>query len=102
MTRDYTKIGIAVALVIFLIFLSVQIVKFSGRRGAARATYDEAKTEYDSMVADHASLEEDFRYYSDPENLSKELRSRFNYTLPGEKILIFVQEASSTGSRRSE
>lgn len=92
MTRDYTKIGIAVALFIFLIFLSAQIVKFSGRSHAARSTYEAAKAEYDSALADHEVLKEDFRYYSDPENLSKELRARFNYTLPGEKMLILIRE----------
>lgn len=96
MTKDYTKIGIAVTLFIFLIFLSAQIVKFSGRRHAARDTYETAKKEYDNTVADHEILKEDFRYYSDPENLSKELRTRFNYTLPGERILILVQEGAST------
>lgn len=99
MTKDYTKIGIAVALFVFLVFLSAQIVKFSGRRHDARATYETAKAEYDSAAADHENLEEDFRYYSDPENLSKELRARFDYTLPGERILIFVQEGASTTDR---
>lgn len=96
MTKDYTKIGIAVALIVFLSFLIVQIVKFAGRQHEARAIYDAAKAEYDTAAADHENLKEDFRYYSDPENLSKELRARFNYTLPGEKILIFVQEGDST------
>lgn len=99
MIKDYTKIGIAVALFVFLIFLSVQIVKFSGRRHSARGTYDAAKAEYDQTAEDNESLKEDFRYYSNPENLSKELRARFNYTLPGEKILIFVQEGASTTDR---
>lgn len=98
MKRDYTKIAIAAALFIFLIFLIVQIVKFSGRRHAARATYETANAEYDRAAADNEGLKEDFRYYSDPENLSKELRSRFNYTLPGERMLIFVQEGASTTS----
>lgn len=96
MIKDYTKIGIALAMVVFLVFLVVQIVKFSGRQNSARAIYETAKKEYDSAAADHEVLKEDFRYYSDPENLSKELRARFNYTLPGERILIFVQEGAST------
>jgi|SRR3989344_2875328 len=99
MSRDYTKIGIAAALAIFLVFLIVQIVKFSGRRQNARATYNAAKAEYDLAAEDNKQLQDDFRYFSDPENLAKELRSRFNYTLPGERILIFVQEGATTTER---
>jgi hypothetical protein len=96
MIKDYTKIGIAAALGIFLIFLIVQIVKFSGLSHEARATYEAAKADYDATATDHDILREDFEYYSDPENLAKELRARFNYTLPGEKMLIFVQEGATT------
>ena len=99
MIRDYTKIGIAAALGIFLIFSIVQIVKFSGRRHAASAVYEEAKKEYDGAAEDNKKLQEDFRYLSDSENLSKELRARFNYTFPGERILIFVQEGATTTDR---
>ena len=96
MKKDYTKIGIAAALLIVLAFLVVQIVKFTGRRQAARIEYDAAKAEYDTANTDHAELQEDFKYYSDPANLSKELRARFNYTLSGEKILILVKEGATT------
>lgn len=99
MIKDYTKIGISAVLFIFLIFVVVQIVKFSGREQAARAEYDEVKAEFDRTQADHERLREELSYYSDPDNLSKELRSRFNYTLPGEKILILVQEPAADGNR---
>ena len=96
MKRDYTKIGIAVALFIFLVFILVQIVEFSGRERAARTVYDATKAQFDQANADQENLKEDFDYYSDPANLSKEMRSRFNYALPGEKMLILVPQGSST------
>lgn len=95
MKQDYTKIFIAAALGIFLIFILVQIVKFSGRMQGARAEYDAAKAEFDRTSAESADLKSEYEYFSNPENLNKELRSRFNYTLPGEKLLILVPKASS-------
>jgi cell division protein FtsB len=93
MIKDYTKIGICAVLFIFLVFVVVQTVKFSGREREARAEYDEVKEEFDRTQADHQTLREELSYYSNQDNLAKELRARFNYTLPGEKILILVQEA---------
>jgi hypothetical protein len=103
MTRDYSKLAIAAVLFILLIFVVVQIVKFSGRMRAAKGMYDSVQTDFERTRADHENLKAEFSYFSNPVNLSKELRSRFNYTLPGEKILILVQEESaptSTESRR--
>jgi cell division protein FtsB len=37
----------------------------------------------------------DLEYFSHPENLEKELRSRYNYKNPGEKLIILVQPAQS-------
>jgi len=98
MKNDYTKIGIAAVLFVFLVFLLVQIVEFSGRERAAHGVYDAAKAQFDQTSGDQQSLKEDFDYYSDPVNLAKEMRARFSYTLPGEKTLILVQEGSSTTS----
>lgn len=96
MSRDYTKIFIAAVLGIFLLLILVQIVKFSGRMRGARMEYDAAKAEYDRTAAEGVRLQSEYEYFSNPENLNKELRSRFNYTLPGEKLLILVPKASST------
>jgi hypothetical protein len=98
MKNDYTKIGIAAVLFLFLIFVVVQIVEFSGREHAARGSYYAAKAQFDQTTMDEQDLKEDFDYYSNPTNLSKEMRSRFSYALPGEKTLILVQEGSSTES----
>jgi hypothetical protein len=92
MVKDYTKIAIAAVLAVFLVFILVQIVKFSGRMHDARAGYDAVQTDFDRTRSDRDRLQEEYSYYSNPANLSKELRSRFNYTLPGEKILILVPE----------
>jgi len=37
-------------------------------------------------------LDEKIEYFSEPRNLEKELRARFNYRLPFEKLIIVIPE----------
>jgi cell division protein FtsB len=48
--------------------------------------------------AQEASLQEETQYLSNPANLEKELRARFNYKKPGETMVIIVPDATSTTS----
>jgi cell division protein FtsB len=71
----------AVLIQVFLIFkernqLKDKIDDFSGRLGVLLKENDELRKEID--------------YLSWPENLEKELRARFNYKKPGEKMIIIV------------
>lgn len=79
-------------LLVFLVFLIVQIVHFSGRAAEARTAYEAAKIAHDERLGEKERLEAEVRYYSDPENFAKELRARFNYHDPGEKTLILVPQ----------
>lgn len=42
------------------------------------------------LQEENSLLLADLEYFSEPENLEKELRSRFNYKSPGEKLIIIV------------
>lgn len=42
------------------------------------------------LIEDSENLKADLEYFSDPANIEKELRSRFNYKNPGEKLIIGV------------
>ena len=48
---------------------------------------DSAKEE---ILKDNEKLKQDIDYFSEPHNLEKELRARFNIRLPGEKLIIIV------------
>jgi len=93
---DLTKIAIAGALTLFLVFAVWQIYVFYGRRAEARARYEAADKELEAAKLDNERLRAEIEYYANPENLEKELRARFNYRDPDEKTLIFVAPASST------
>lgn len=43
-----------------------------------------------AFTDESAVLQADLTYFAEPENLLKELRARFNYKKPGEKLIIIV------------
>ncbi len=45
-----------------------------------------------------ASLQNEAQYLSNPANLEKELRARFNYKKPGEQMIIIVPAGPNTTS----
>lgn len=44
----------------------------------------------EAMVKENVDLRSEIEYFSHPENLEKELRSKFNYKKPDEKMMIIV------------
>ena len=47
-----------------------------------------------SLSGENGRFQADLKYFAFPENLEKELRSRFNYKKPGEKLIIVVPPKS--------
>jgi len=90
------KIALTVILSIFLVFLIVQIWLFSSRTKDAQARFDAVNAQLQKAEKDNSQLQSDFAYYLNPLNLEKELRARFNYRLPDEKLIIIVPSPSST------
>jgi len=83
---------------VFLIFLFGQIWSFSGKAREAEGRYAGLKEELDRAREDKEALKRDFEFYLNPANLEKELRARFNYRLPGEKLIIIVPAPSASGT----
>ncbi len=81
---------------IALVFVVVLLIGVTVRQ-AYRVVeeYRTAKARFDKVYAsvrvvdeENAELRDEVRYLEDPENAVKELRTRFNYRLPGEKLII--------------
>ena len=87
---DVAKIVISVFLFLFLAFVGSQIYVYEHKAADARTAYEEAKGRLEATQEDQAKLRSDLSYYSNPLNLEKELRARFNYHSPGERTLILV------------
>lgn len=52
--------------------------------------FEETQAKLATVSRENAAIREDIVYLSEPENLEKELRARFHYHLPGEKMMIIV------------
>lgn len=48
--------------------------------------------ELELVVGENEDLHGKIEYFSNPRNLEKELRARFNYRLPYEKLIIVIPE----------
>ncbi len=90
------KLIAAVILSGLLIFLGTQIYAFLGKEKALQKDFSDLKARLDAAKLDEAKLQADLNYYLNPANLEKELRARFNYKAPDEKLLILVPRNNST------
>ena len=84
------KISIAVFLTALLIVLGNEIYFFGKKNNQNELRYKELQSETARARADYDRMESDLNYYLNPENLEKELRSKFNYKKSGEKLIIVV------------
>ncbi|PIR98686.1 MAG: hypothetical protein COT88_00250 [Candidatus Colwellbacteria bacterium CG10_big_fil_rev_8_21_14_0_10_41_28] len=96
------KIAYAVA-VIVVAYLGYQVYLLQGERSSISNDYREVEEEYTGLSEENDSLKDDLEYLSDDYNLEKELRARFNYRLPNEKLIIIVPgEETDTATSTAE
>lgn len=95
------KIAAIAGLSIILIFLGVQIFSFVGQVHTLGSAYASAENELTKAKTEEANLQDEQQYLANPANLEKELRARFNYVKPGEKMIIIVPTATSSVSSSS-
>ena len=83
---------------IILLGLLTQVYKMGSEGWVLRKEVKEVNKELVLVESDNADLKEKIGYYSNPRNLEKELRARFNYRLPNEKLIIVVPKKEATSS----
>ncbi len=81
---------------IILIGFLVQVYKMGSEGWALRKEVKEVDKELTLVGTDTNDLKEKISYYSNPRNLEKELRARFNYRFPNEKLIIVVPKKESS------
>ena len=79
----------AVSLLV-MTYLGYQVYILQSEKLAIKGEFEEIQTQYDELQTDNERLGKDIEYLSDPHNLEKELRARFNYRSPNEKLIIVV------------
>lgn len=96
------KIAAIVVLSLFLIVIGVQVFSFVGQEWTLGSQLADVQANLTKAQAQETSLQEEVQYLSNPANLEKELRARFNYKKPGEQMIIIVPSASSTSASSTD
>ena len=81
--------------------LSFEIYSTLLRQDEASRQLEELNSQLQKARLDQVQLQSELKYYGNPVNLEKELRARFNYREPGEKLIIIVPQAGSGSSSQS-
>jgi len=95
------KLAAVIILTVLLVFFAWQIHSFSVSGKAAAVQYESLKGQLDQAKADQGSLQADLNYYLNPANLEKEVRARFNYRAPDEKLIVIVPSVPSSTTTSS-
>ena len=87
------KALIYLALLAIISLLSFQIYSLNKQRLVLKSDFDKITKELTPLNKENKELIAEINYLKNPDNLEKELRSRFNYVKPGEKLIIVVPES---------
>ena len=91
--------GIVIVVTLTLTYVSGQLF-FSYRNLSFKS--GSLQSRLNLLIADSENLKADLEYFSDPANIEKELRSKFNYKNPGEKLIIGVLQKDSQPDSSAE
>jgi len=84
------RVLIIIILIIILTLILIELYFLIKERNQLRADLDNLNSRLQALTKENAELQSEIEYFSHPENLEKELRSKFNYKKPDEKMMIIV------------
>jgi len=84
------RVFIVIILSIILSAILAQSYFIIKERNRLKTDLDNLNNRLQALLGENADLRSDIEYFSHPENLEKELKSRFNYKEGGEKMIIIV------------
>ncbi len=84
------RLAIVFLLILILAGFSVELYLMVKERSQLVEKIGGLNNRLEALVKENINLRSEIEYFSHPENLEKELRSRFNYKKPDEKMLIIV------------
>lgn len=88
------KIAAFIAVSALLLFVVYEAGAYMMRGREAARRLQELELKLSRARGERDKLEADMLYYKNPDNFEKELRARFNYKLPSEKLVIVVSTSS--------
>jgi cell division protein FtsB len=72
------------------VMLGLGVYKLTVEKNALAKETKNARDELNELNEEKKSLEEEMSYLANPENILKQLKTRFNYRKPGENMMIIV------------
>ncbi len=81
------RLGVILASILIMVFLSVQLVNFYKSNSELDKKLATASLEAKQIAAENDRVKGDLEYFSYDENLAKELKAKFDYKNPGEKLI---------------
>lgn len=81
---------IAILLAVIMVLLIVQIYNLNSKKAFLKTNLSKVNDQVENLEKENRNLQADLEYFTDPLNLAKELKSKFNYKRPGEKLIIVV------------
>jgi len=85
-----TRPAIIIILCLVLIGVSAQVYLILKESNGLKKDLDDLNGRMEALVKENTNLKSNIEYFSYPENLEKELKSKFNYKEAGEKMMIVV------------
>lgn len=87
-----------IVLVVVILLIAFEVYTYAGREQKLSRALREAEGELERIRAEKEMLGKELEYLSHPENFEKELRARFNYREPGEKLIIIVPGGNASAT----
>jgi len=84
------RIVIVLILIAILSGVSLQIFLILKEFNQLKNRLNNLNSRLNILLKENDDLRSEIEYFSHPENLEKELRSKFNYKKPGEEIIIIT------------
>lgn len=85
---------LTILLLLVVVALSWQLYQLYRQSRELSVVLGDVTNKAEEFKEENLSFQADLEYFSNPENLEKELRGRFNYKKPGEKLIILVPPRS--------
>ncbi len=77
-------------LILAVVALLWQLFQLYMQNSGLKSSLGVIEDKLNNLTEENGKCQADLEYFASPENLEKELRSKFNYKKPGEKIIIVV------------
>lgn len=88
MIRKILYIVVAIAIIV----IGYHLYRANYSLTEVRSEFGSISASLNKLDAENEKLQSDIEYFSNPHNLEKEARSKFNYRAPGEKMIIVAPQ----------